>query len=423
MNKSTHIPLIALTLMLAACTASPAYKNPALSSEKRTADLLSRMTLEEKLGQLVCPLGWPMYEKSTEGELSYSEEYVKFISQQHGGMLWATFRADPWTRKTLENGLYPREAAIVYNKLQHYAVDSTRLGIPIILAEEAPHGHMAIGTTVFPTGIALASTWDRELLREVGLAVNRELCAVGARIGYGPVVDLAREPRWSRVEETFGEDVCLTTQMASAMVEGTSEGLEKQGGGVISTLKHFAAYGIPQGGHNGNPSYIGQRDLRENFYPAFKGAIDAGALSVMTSYNSIDGIPSTANASMLRSLLKKEWGFEGFVISDLVSIDGLMSDHRIASSLDQAAQLALKAGVDVDLGGNCFPLLKESVEKGLISTKMLDDAVSRVLKLKFELGLFDHPYVDPDSVESIVRRPEHGEVALRAARESVVLLE
>lgn len=434
---------MAALAVLAACSKTPAYKNPNLSPEKRTADLLKRMTTEEKIGQLLSPLGWPMYEKTdiggekctgtgceknckgtgcekkceTKSTVTYSREYEKFIKEQHGGMLWATFRADPWTRKTLENGLSPREAAEAYNALQHYAIDSTRLGIPIILAEEAPHGHMAIGTTVFPTSIGLAASWDTGLLEDVGRTIAEELRSVGAHIGYGPVIDLAREPRWSRVEETYGEDVFLTTEMARGIVRGTSPKHNGWDKGVVSTLKHFVAYGIPQGGHNGNPSYVGERDLRENFLPTFHGAIDEGALSVMTSYNSIDGIPSTANRRLLTETLKDEWGFEGFVVSDLVSIDGLAGDHHIAKGLQEAGKIALEAGCDVDLGANCYPKLAANV-----NPKALDEAVKRVLLLKFRLGLFDNPYVDPEKTET-VRSAVHTETALQAAREGVVLLE
>lgn len=415
----------AACLTLAACGMSdgtPDYKNPELPVQDRVEDLLDRMTVEEKLGQLLCPLGWPMYEK-TENSVGISDEYRKFVDEQHGGMLWATFRADPWTRKTLENGLNPQLAAEAYNALQRYAIDSTRLGIPIILAEEAPHGHMAIGATVFPTSIGLASTWDKELLSEVGRTIARELRAQGGHIGYGPVIDLAREPRWSRVEETYGEDTYLTSEMAAAMVRGTGPKHNGWDKGVISTLKHFVAYGIPEGGHNGNPSNVGERDLHENFLPAFKAAIDAGALSVMTSYNSIDGVPSTGNPELLRDLLKEEWGFDGFVVSDLVSIDGLHSDHHIAKDKEDAGIIAINAGVDVDLGANCFALLKEAVENGKVSDKVLDEAVGRVLRLKFELGLFDNPYVDPQAAAAEVRKAENIEVAHQAARKGVVLLE
>lgn len=424
-----HFTAFAVCLVAASGCISdktPAYKNPDLSAEKRTEDLLGRMTVDEKLGQLLCPLGWPMYEKTvSDGQAvaGISDEFRKFVGEQHGGMLWATFRADPWTKKTLENGLTPALAAQAYNAMQKYAIDSTKLGIPVILAEEAPHGHMAIGTTVFPTSIGLAATWDTDLIEEVGRTIASELRAQGGHIGYGPVIDLAREPRWSRVEETYGEDVCLTSGMASAMVRGTSPKHNGWDKGVISTLKHFVAYGIPEGGHNGNPSNVGMRDLRENFLPPFKAAVDAGALSVMTSYNSIDGVPSTANPELLRGVLKGEWGFEGFVVSDLVSIDGLCGDHHVASDKEDAGVMALGAGVDVDLGANCYSLLHDAVESGKVSMKVLDEAVGRVLRLKFELGLFDNPYIDPSYAAGTVRSAENVAVARQAAREGVVLLE
>ena len=413
----------AALFLLAACAQGPEiYKDPSRSAEERTADLLSRMTVEEKIGQTLCPLGWPMYEKTDTG-VGVSDEFRKFIGEQHGGMLWATFRADPWTRKTLETGLDPTLSAKAYNALQRYAIENSRLGIPVILAEEAPHGHMAIGTTVFPTSIGLASTWDTGVMEEVGRVIATELRAQGGHIGYGPVIDLAREPRWSRVEETYGEDVHLTSQMAAGMMRGTAplhNGYDK---GIVSTLKHFIAYGIPEGGHNGNPSFVGERDLTENFLPAFKAAIDEGALSVMTSYNAIDGVPTTGNGKLLTGLLRDQWNFGGVVVSDLNSINGLANDHHVAKDLQEAGEMALKAGVDVDLGASCYILLKESLEAGRISMKDLDRAAGRVLKLKFELGLFDHPYIDETVPARVVRTPENIAVARKAARESVTLLE
>lgn len=387
----------------------------------RVQDLLSKMTVQEKIGQLICPLGWPMYEKVSEDSVAITDLYRNFVDSLGGGMLWAAFRADPWTRKTLETGLNPRLAAKTYNMLQKYSIEHSRLGIPIILAEEAPHGHMAIGTTVFPTSIGLASTWCPETMEEVGHVIASELRAQGGHISYGPVIDLAREPRWSRVEETYGEDVFLTGTMAAGMMKGTSPKYNGYDKGVISTLKHFIAYGIPEGGHNGNPSFIGKRDLYENFLPAFKSAIDAGALSVMTSYNAIDGEPTTGNREMLTDLLRGQWGFDGFVVSDLQSVDGLANDHHIAANLREAGELALKAGVDVDLGANCFKLLEESLKSGKISEKDLDLAAGRVLKIKFDLGLFDNPYIPEDDVT--VRTPENIAVARKAAVQSVTLLE
>ena len=407
--------LAAVTLLFSSCgEKTPAYKDALKSAQERADDLLSRMTLDEKLGQLLCPLGWPMYEKE-DGSVHITDAFRDFVQKQHGGMLWATFRADPWTRKTLETGLNPRLAVQAYNALQHYAIDSTRLGIPIILAEEAPHGHMAIGTTVFPTSIGLSATWDPELIEQVGQVIGSELMAQGGTIGYGPVIDLSREPRWSRVEETYGEDVYLTSQMASAMVRGTSSQ------GVISTLKHFVAYGIPEGGHNGSPSHIGPRDLEENVLPTFKAAIDNGALSVMTSYNTIDGIPTTCNKELLTGVLQDRWNFQGFVVSDLESIDGIYTSHHVAKDRQEAGEMALNAGVDVDLGAHCYALLKESVEAGRVSMDVLDRAVKRVLVRKFEAGLFDNPYLPENSADD-VRSAENVAVAAQAAREGVTLL-
>ena len=422
MRVGRILVLASAAVLLFGCVGHNDYHNAGLSPEKRAADLLSRMTTEEKIGQLLCPYGWPMFEKTSPTEATYSEAYVDFIKNQHGGMLWGFFRADPWTRKTFENGLDTPAAISAINALQRYAVDSTRLGIPILLAEEAPHGHMALGTTVFPTGIALASTWDPALMEQVGRTVAEELRAVGAYIAYGPVIDLAREPRWSRVEETYGEDPCLTSIMSAGLVRGMSplhNGWDK---GVVPTLKHFVAYGVPSGGHNGNPSVIGPRDLYENVLPTFKAGIDAGALSVMTSYNSIDGIPSTSNGNLLNGVLRGEWGFDGFVVSDLFSIDGLYQTHHVAADPAEAGKMALEAGVDVDLGAKCFAAMKDGLDSGKISRKALDDAVLRVLELKFRLGLFENPYADP-AAASVVRSESHCETALQAAREGVVLLE
>ena len=421
LKQFNRLFILAATLTVFACqNHTPVYKDASRKTEDRVNDLVARMTLEEKLGQLLCPLGWPMYEKvempgQAGHDVKISDAYRKFIGEQHGGMLWATFRADPWTRKTLETGLNPQLAVKAYNALQHYAIDSTRLGIPIFLAEEAPHGHMAIGTTVFPTSIGLSATWDTDLMEQVGTVIGSELAAQGGHIGYGPVIDLSREPRWSRVEETYGEDMYLTSEMASAMVRGTS------GKGIISTLKHFVAYGIPEGGHNGSPSHIGPRDLEENVLPTFKASIDNGALSVMTSYNTIDGVPSTCNKELLTGVLRDRWNFQGFVVSDLESIDGIAGSHHVASSKQEAGEMAIRAGVDVDLGANCFSLLKESVESGRVSMEVVDRAVKRVLTRKFEAGLFDNPYLPEDSANQ-VRSSANLAVAAQAARESATLL-
>lgn len=397
------------------------YQNPNLSIDIRLADLLSRMTLEEKVGQLLCPLGWEMYEIHG-SEVYPSGKFKQLIKERNAGMLWATYRADPWTKKTLANGLNPELSAKAGNALQKYVMENTRLGIPMFLAEEAPHGHMAIGATVFPTGIGMAATWSPELVKEVGQVIAKEIRSQGGHISYGPVLDLTRDPRWSRVEETFGEDPVLSGILGASMVDGLGGGNLSQKYATIATLKHFLAYAVPEGGQNGNYASVGIRDLHQNFLPPFRKAIDAGALSVMTSYNSIDGIPCTSNYYLLTQLLRNEWKFCGFVVSDLYSIEGIHESHFVASTKENAAIQSVTAGVDVDLGGDAYTNLCHAVQSGQIDKAVIDTAVCRVLRMKFEMGLFEHPYVDPKIAAKTVRRKEHIELARKIAQSSITLL-
>ena len=393
------------------------WTDSSLDPGRRADALLKEMTLEEKVGQLLCPLGWPVYEKVSPDSVILTDWGRSFLREQGGGSLWATFRADPWTKKTLETGLDPRLAARTANAIQRLVLDSTRLGIPVFLAEEMPHGHMAIGTTTFPTGIGLASTWDPVLLEAVGDCIGSEVRRQGSVVGYGPVIDLAREPRWSRVEEGYGEDPFLSGTLASAFVRGAAST------GVISTVKHFVAYGIPSGGHNGNSVSIGDREMREQFLPPFKRIVEAGALSLMTSYNSLDGVPSTGHEALLTGLLRDQWGFEGYVVSDLSSIDGLAGTHHVVANKQEAAELALRAGVDVDLGAACYPLLIKSVREGRIPESLVDRAVRRVLVRKFASGLFEQPFVDEAVAESQIHDDDAVALALQTARESITLLD
>ena len=399
----------------------PAYKDPSLSIDIRLSDLLSRMTLEEKVGQLLCPLGWEMYEIHG-NEVCPSGKFKQLIKERNVGMLWATYRADPWTKKTLANGLNPEMAAKAGNALQKYVMENTRLGIPMFLAEEAPHGHMAIGATVFPTGIGMAATWSPELVKEVGQVIAKEIRSQGGHISYGPVLDLTRDPRWSRVEETFGEDPVLSGILGASMVDGLGGGNLSQKYATIATLKHFLAYAVPEGGQNGNYASVGIRDLHQNFLPPFRKAIDSGALSVMTSYNSIDGIPCTSNHYLLTQLLRNEWKFCGFVVSDLYSIEGIHESHFVALTKENAAIQSVTAGVDVDLGGDAYTNLCHAVQSGQMDKAVIDTAVCRVLRMKFEMGLFEHPYVDPKIAAKTVRRKEHIELARKIAQSSITLL-
>jgi len=411
----------ALTLTAGHAQKKLPYRDATLPIEERVNDLLSRMTTEEKVGQLRCTLAWDYYE--TDGKkVVPSEKFKKDIAEGQIGMLWGTYRADPWTRKSLENGLNPELAAKAGNALQKYVLEHTRLGIPLFLAEEAPHGHMAIGTTVFPTGFGMAATWSPLLIEKAGRVIGKEVRLQGGHISYGPVLDLTREPRWSRVEEAMGEDPTLAGEIGAAMVRGLGGGDLTQPYSTLATLKHFIGYGTTEGGQNGAPTFVGPRELAEQFLPPFKKAIDAGALSVMTSYNSLDGVPSTCDRHFLTDLLRDEWHFRGFVVSDLYSIDGIYNTHHVAATRAEAGEMALKAGVDADLGALAFADLGESLRAGKITEAELDRAVARVLRLKFEMGLFEHPYVDVKAARTQVRSAEHKAVALDVARASVTLL-
>ncbi|AIM35811.1 glycosyl hydrolase family 3 [Sphingobacterium sp. ML3W] len=398
------------------------YKNSNLPVENRVQDLLGRMTTDEKVGQLSKLLGWEMYEKGPAG-VGVSAKLKKAVKEQHIGLLWATLRADPWTQKTLLNGLSPVEAARATNAIQRYMLDSTRLGIPLLLSEEAPHGHMAIGATVFPTAIGQASTWNPALIEQMAGTIAKETYAVGGKNGYGPVLDLARDPRWSRTEETYGEDAYLIGQMGKAMVKGFQGGGLGKEDKIIGTLKHFVAYAVPEGGHNGEAVSIGERALRHHFLYPFEQAVKAGVGSVMTAYNSIDGIPCSANPWLLKDILRKEWGFNGFVVSDLLSISGLNGGHATASNGAEAASQSIHSGLDVDLSGTGYGAnLLQAVQAGLVESAVLDTAVARVLRMKFNLGLFDRPFVDEKLVLKKVGTQANREMARKVAQESIVLL-
>lgn len=378
--------------------------------------LLSQMTLEEKCGQLTCPIGFNLYGKDGDS-LWLTDDFIGMMDTMPLGSCWAVLRADPWARKTVETGLHPKESARMLNMMQRHAIENTRLGIPLLFCEETPHGHMAVGTTVFPTGIGQASTWDPDLLERMGEVMGREIRLQGAHVGYGPVLDIARDPRWSRVEETFGEDPYLSGVLGTAVVKGMQQH-------VVATLKHLAAYGVPQGGHNAATADVGPNRLKHDYLPSFEMAVKEGkAGSVMTSYNTIDGVPCTANAWLLQEVLRNTWNFKGVVFSDLNAVNALYATHHVAADPAEAAALALKAGVDIDLGGyNYGGFLKEALQRGLVTETDIDRAVRHVLQLKFDLGLFDDPYVDEALAETEVGTVESAQLAKQVALESAVLL-
>lgn len=412
-------------LLLMACAAAAAcsadWRDTSLPPQKRAELLTAEMTLDEKIGQLTSPYGWEMYERHGDS-VRLTDAFREAVQNGHIGMLWGTFRADPWTQKDLRTGLTPQLAARLANRMQRYAVQHSRLGIPLFLAEEAPHGHMAIGATTFPTAPGQASTWNPELIERMGKVIAAEIRLQGGHICYGPVLDIVRDPRWSRTEESYGEDCYLTARIGEAYVRGTGSGDLSQSRHALSTLKHFIAYGASEGGQNGGSNLLGERELRETYLPPFEAAVKAGARSVMTAYNSVDGIPCTANRRMLTDILRGEWGFDGFVVSDLLSIEGLHETHGVAGSVREAAVQALRAGVDADLKGGAFASLREAAEAGDVAEAEIDRAVERVLALKFEMGLFENPYID-EAAAAEVGCAAHSELALEAARQSVTLLE
>ena len=399
------------------------YKQANAPIEERVKDLMERMTIEEKVGQLCCPMGWEMYTK-TGNKVEASELYKKQMGNGMPiGSYWAVLRADPWTQKTLENGLNPELAAEALNKLQKFAVEETRLGIPVLFAEETPHGHMAIGATVFPTGLSMASTWNPELLRRAGEIVALEARLQGANVGYGPVLDISREPRWSRMEESFGEDPMLAGILGVAYMKGMQGDVQNDGKHLYSTVKHFAAYGTPEGGHNGDRAMVGMNQLFSDFLPPMKMAVENGLATIMTSYNAIDGVPCTSNKFLLTDILRGKWGFNGFVYSDLFSIDGIAGTHHVAADVKEAGKLSLEAGVDMDLGANAYgKRTLELLNEGRLEMKYVDQAVANILRLKFKMGLFENPYVSPKDAKKYVRSEAHRQVAREVAREGIVLL-
>ncbi|MEK3880078.1 glycoside hydrolase family 3 N-terminal domain-containing protein [Paenibacillus sp. FSL M7-0420] len=399
------------------------YKDKARPVADRVQDLLQRMTLGEKAGQLVQPFGWQCYEKRADGTTGMTEAFKRQVAAGGVGSLYGTLRADPWTGVTLETGLSPKEGAEAVNAIQAYAMQESRLGIPILFGEECSHGHMAIGATVFPVPLALGSMWNPELYREMCRVVALETRSQGGAATYSPVLDVVRDPRWGRTEETFGEDPFLIAAMGVEAVKGLQGERLDAGDSVLATLKHFAAYGSSEGGRNSAPVHMGLRELHEVDLLPFRKSVEAGALSIMTAYNEIDGVPCTTNRYLLQDVLREQWGFDGFVITDCGALGMLTNGHNTADSGETAVAQALLAGIDMEMSGEMFEQhIAAAIEHGRLQESDLDRAAARILELKFKLGLFDRPYADPEQAESIIGKPEHRELARRIAGESIIML-
>lgn len=398
------------------------YKDKAKSPEERAALLLREMTLHEKIGQMLQPFGWKTFEMK-DGKAEVTAEFVERVKRNGIGSLYGTLRADPWTGVTLADGLKPGEGAELLNRLQRIAVEQSRLGIPILFGEECSHGHMAIGATVFPVPLAMGSAWNIELYRDICRAIAKETRSQGGAVTYSPVLDVVRDPRWGRTEECFAEDPYLVSQYAVAAVEGLQGESLADPGSIVATLKHFVGYGSSEGGRNGGPVRMGMRELHDVDLLPFRKAIEAGARSVMTAYNEIDGIPCTSNKWLLDDLLRRQWGFDGFVVTDCGAVELLIEGHDVAENKAQAAGMSVKAGVDMEMSGLLFEeALLEALRNGQIEEAVIDEAARRILKLKFELGLFEQPYVDPEQAKRTVGCAEHIELARRIAAEGIVLL-
>ena len=398
------------------------YKNAEMPIEKRVEDLLGRMTLKEKVAQMV-----GVWEQKKE---IFLDEEGKFdhekISKKLKDGLGQVGRLSD-----TNGGLSPVEMAEFANMLQKYFVEETRLGIPVIIHEECLHGLVANESTSYPQPIGLASTFNPGLIEEMYSAVAEDARKRGAHQALCPVVDVVRDPRWGRVEETFGEDPYLIGEMGKAAVRGFQgiSGDFEDKRRVIATLKHFAAHGQPESGSNCGPANYSERVLRDVFLAPFKEVMEeTKPLSVMASYNEIDGLPSHANKWLLRKVLREEWKYEGMVVSDYYAITELNEreitvSHGVAKDKKEAAYLAAMAGVNIELPEiDCYPHIEELVETGKIEEKVVDELVRPMLRIKFQLGLFEDPYVDPMLIQNEVKLEEDKKIALRAAEETITML-
>lgn len=388
------------------------YKDANRPIDERVADLVSRMTVDEKIRQLDMFWGKEVTRMTGHEALEYSETQItKMLDSTGAGSV---------------HDLYPINADIS-NKIQRYAVEKTRLGIPILFIEEGLHGYSGKGSTSFPIPLQLSSAWDTTLVHDVGRAIATESRAHGIAMILGPVLCLPRDPRWGRVEETYGEDTYLCSRNGVAMVKGLQGNKLSDHDAVVAEPKHFAVHGIPEAGSNTSPVNIGEREARSAFLPVFEKAVrEGGALGIMAAYSEIDGIPCVDNTRLLTDVLRKEWGFKGFVLSDLGAIRMSLENHTVANSISDALAQTLKAGLNMqfyDFGHDDFRnAIHEALKNNTLTTTDLDHAVSDILRVKFMLGLFENPYVDPALKNSVFGTDANKALALKAAQEGICLL-
>ena len=401
------------------------YKSAEAPVDARVRDLLTKMTLEEKIAQIMTVWDAKAEVFDANGEFDSAKMSAKF-PYGIGQFARPSDALGPASPRKFK-GRDVRGTVRLVNALQTHAMTQTRLGIPILMHEEGLHGYAALDATSFPQAIALASSWDPDLIREINVVIGREIRARGVSLALSPVVDIARDPRWGRIEETFGEDPYLTAELGVAAVEGlqgTSKVTTLAPGKVFATLKHLTGHGQPESGTNIGPASISERVLREYFFPPFEQVVKrTGIQAVMASYNEIDGVPSHASKWLLGDVLRGEWGFKGAVVSDYYAIDELAGRHSIAKDKTEAAILALAAGVDSDLPtGAAYSTLIKSVREGKVSEAAINQAVGRILAMKFRAGLFENPYADADAAVKITNNAAAKVLALKAAQRSITLL-
>ncbi len=387
----------------------PAYLDASLSADTRTRDLLRRMTLEEKVRQMSTRR---IEDLAKEGPIS-AKTLSAFFGGQSIGCLEDARQA-------------PADSAKAVNAVQKYLIEKTRLGIPAMVFCEGLHGLFSPGGTVFPQAIGLGSTFNTDLIERMAAVIAREARAVGVAQALSPDLDLARDPRWGRVEETYGEDPFLVARMGAAYVRGMqgpgpAVGPDK----IVCTVKHFAAHGSPEGGVNLSPVAGGLRDLYTLYLPPFRAAVvEAGALCVMPAYSEYDGVPASASKLLLTRVLREQWGFRGYTFSDYGGIHQLHTFHKTAHSPAEAGAQALRAGMDLEAPGDYGfgAALLDLVSRGEVSADLVDRAVERILRVKFLAGVFDRPWADPKAAARVVNAPAHRALARQAAQESIVLL-
>ncbi|WP_200301024.1 glycoside hydrolase family 3 N-terminal domain-containing protein [Streptomyces adelaidensis] len=400
-------------------TVSHPYLDPAAPLDTRVRDLLSRMTPREKAGQLNQRMyGWGAYRRTPDGHFALTEALYAETERFAGlGALYGLMRADAWSGVDHGSGPDATDSADLADLVQRHVLERSRLRIPALFVEEMPHGHMALDGTVLPVNLAVGATWDPGLYERAAAHAAAELRARGGHVALVSALDIARDPRWGRTEECFGEDPYLAARLTEALVHGMqgAPGEYFAADRTPVVLKHFAGQGATVGGRNSAESELGLRELHEIHLPAARAGVRAGAAAVMAAYNEVDGVPCSGNRALLTGLLRDRWGFEGLVMADGLAVDRLA---RITGDKVSAGALALHAGVDLSLWDEGFTHLEEAVERGLVSEAALDTAVARVLRLKFRLGLFEHPYTRRASV------PEHAGRSLSTdlARACVTLL-